>query len=274
MCARTTNPVARLAARVYHAQLIAEVKKATGNDKIEFLPLDLDSLASARQCAELFLARALPLHLLIANAGIGATGLTVDGFERQFQVNYLGHFLLVVLLLDVLKSSAPSRIVLVSSSAYNLAREVSATEVRELPRAGSASSTFRRYCSAKLAMIWFMQELTARLEHTGVLVHAVNPGPVSTDFAQTGGFNGFVKFVATHFMRSVKVGVNHVIYPGYLPKYGTATGLYIDKLRVTKLNKTARDLARAHALWAQSIAWVGLAQAAPADGDHAERRSL
>ena len=173
MCARTTNPVARLAARVYHAQLIAEVKKATGNDKIEFLPLDLDSLASARQCAELFLARALPLHLLIANAGIGATGLTVDGFERQFQVNYLGHFLLVVLLLDVLKSSAPSRIVLVSSSAYNLAREVSATEVRELPRAGSASSTFRRYCSAKLAMIWFMQELTARLEHTGVLVHAV-----------------------------------------------------------------------------------------------------
>lgn len=72
--------------------------------RAEALPLDLQSLASVNAFADAFLAKKLPLHVLINNAGIMATpfAMTKDGFEAQFQTNHLGHFLLTQRLLDAL----------------------------------------------------------------------------------------------------------------------------------------------------------------------------
>src|SRR5580693_4876154 len=71
--------------------VVDEVRAAGGAGRIELLPLDLADLESVRRCAETFLARSLPLHLLINNAGLaGARGLTRSGFELAFGVNHLG----------------------------------------------------------------------------------------------------------------------------------------------------------------------------------------
>jgi NAD(P)-dependent dehydrogenase (short-subunit alcohol dehydrogenase family) len=73
--------------------MLDEIHAVAPQAKVEWLPLDLDDFKSIRQCAEAFLGRDLPLHLLINNAGIaGAKGLTKDGFELAFGVNHLGHF--------------------------------------------------------------------------------------------------------------------------------------------------------------------------------------
>src|SRR5450755_1469285 len=78
-----------------------------GGAKAEVLHLDLADLASVRGAAATFLARDLPLHGLINNAGLAGTrALTRDGFELTFGVNHLGHFLLTRLLEARLRASA------------------------------------------------------------------------------------------------------------------------------------------------------------------------
>lgn len=85
--------------------VLAEI--AADGGKADFLQLDLADLASVRSAAEGFLARDLPLHVLVNNAGLaGQRGITKDGFELAFGVNHLGHFLFTLLLLDKLKESA------------------------------------------------------------------------------------------------------------------------------------------------------------------------
>ncbi|RIB15732.1 hypothetical protein C2G38_1971347, partial [Gigaspora rosea] len=92
------------------------IKKETKKDAVEFLQLELKSLDSVKRAAETFLARNLPLHILVNNAGIMATAFekTQDGIQDQFGVNHIGHFLFTLLLLPTIKASSPSRIVNIS----------------------------------------------------------------------------------------------------------------------------------------------------------------
>ncbi|XP_039881624.1 retinol dehydrogenase 13-like isoform X4 [Simochromis diagramma] len=105
-----------------------EVKKRSGNDSVIVRKLDLASLQSIRQLAKDILASEERLDVLINNAGIMSCPKwkTEDGFEMQFGVNHLGHFLLTNCLLDLLKKSAPSRIVNVSSLAHERGTGVTA----------------------------------------------------------------------------------------------------------------------------------------------------
>lgn len=88
--------------------------------RIEYRDLDLGSLRSVKLFSEFFIASGLPLHILICNAGIFEPDfkLSEDGLERQFAVNYLGHFFLIKLLINQLTKSKPSRVVVVSSESH------------------------------------------------------------------------------------------------------------------------------------------------------------
>ncbi len=87
--------------------VLDEIRRETQSDRAEYVPLDLGDLASVRTCAEALLARKLPIHGLINNAGLaGQRSLTKDGFEIQFGTNHLGHYLLTRLLLDRIVESA------------------------------------------------------------------------------------------------------------------------------------------------------------------------
>ncbi|KAM8991369.1 flotillin-2 isoform 2-T2 [Ara ararauna] len=135
--------------------------------------LDLASLRSVRAFASAFLREEPHLHLLINNAGVSAGGTTEDGFSLAFQVNHLGHFLLTELLLERLRSCAPSRVVIVASSAHRAAR-------LRLGALGSPSpgplGAFQDYCDSKLANVLHARELAARLRGTGVTCYAAHPG--------------------------------------------------------------------------------------------------
>uniref|UniRef100_A0A8C9MXM2 Dehydrogenase/reductase 13 n=1 Tax=Serinus canaria TaxID=9135 RepID=A0A8C9MXM2_SERCA len=115
-----------------------------------FMHLDLASLRSVRAFASTFLRQEPQLHLLINNAGVSAGGTTEDGFSLPFQVNHLGHFLLTQLLLERLRSCAPSRVVIVASSAHCAGRL--RPEALGQPPSG-LFSTFQDYCDSKLANV-------------------------------------------------------------------------------------------------------------------------
>ena len=132
---------------------VDEIRKTKGNAHVEILALDLGDFASVRQCAQTFLARDLPLHLLINNAGLaGAKGLTKSGFELAFGTNHLGPFIFTQLLLDRLKQSAPARIVTVASRAHIRLSGIDFNAVQK-PTIGKAG--LPEYGVSKLANVLF-----------------------------------------------------------------------------------------------------------------------
>ncbi|MCB2028830.1 MAG: SDR family NAD(P)-dependent oxidoreductase, partial [Rhodoferax sp.] len=111
---------------------LQRIREASGNPLVEALQMDLGDFASVRACAQAFLERDLPLHLLVNNAGLaGQRGLTASGFELAFGVNHMGPFLFTQLLLDRIKASAPARIVTVASRAHYRATGLDWDAVRQ-----------------------------------------------------------------------------------------------------------------------------------------------
>lgn len=121
------------------------------------------------------------MDVLINNAGIYQCPYTKteDGFEMQFGVNHLGHFLLTHLLLDLLKQSAPSRVVVVSSKLYKHGQ----INFEDLNSEQSYDKAFA-YSRSKLANLLFTCELARRLEGSGVTVNALTPGIVRTNLGR------------------------------------------------------------------------------------------
>ncbi len=118
---------------------VDDIRRTTGSKTVELLALDLGDFDSIRRCAQTFLARDLPLHLLINNAGLaGAKGMTRSGFELAFGTNHVGPFLLTQLLLDRIKQSAPARIVTVASRAHTRVSGIHWDDVRQ-PTQGKAA---------------------------------------------------------------------------------------------------------------------------------------
>lgn len=233
--------------------VLAEIAQASGGTaQAEFLPLDLGDLNSVRKCAAGFLIRKLPLHLLVANAGLaGSLGLSTSGFERTFGVCHVGHFLLTQELLPTLKASAPSRIVVVSSTAHRSAKGIDFDALRK-PTPGSTG--LAAYAVAKLANVLFAAELARRLKGSGVTTYSLHPGVVGTNVWRT--LPGPLARVAKWFMLSEEQGAATTLHCAISADAGRETGLYYDKCRAVEPSKVAQDAALARRLWEESERWV------------------
>ena len=154
---------------------------------IEVMELDLGSLDSVRAFAAAFLARHKQLHGLVNNAGVMNTpeGRTTDGFETQIGINYVGHFLLTELLLGALRSSAPARIVCVSSVSHvGTRKSVATVDVDDLNFDRRPYDGLTAYSQSKLAIVLHAAELARRLQNTGVAVFSVHPGWIRSNLVQ------------------------------------------------------------------------------------------
>ncbi|KAL3146560.1 hypothetical protein ABBQ32_000802 [Trebouxia sp. C0010 RCD-2024] len=154
--------------------------------KVELLHLELDSLQSVRDCAETFLSKSKTLNVLINNAGVMATpeGQTKDGFETQFGVNHLGHFLLFKLLEQTLLTSATpdfcSRVVSLSSSGH----KSSPILFDDLDLKKSGYTPFKAYGQSKTANIYLANEIERRYGSQGLHATSVMPGGIMTELAR------------------------------------------------------------------------------------------
>ncbi len=231
---------------------VAEIRKTSGNGKVELLALDLGDLDSVRVCAATFLARGLTLHLLINNAGLaGAKGITKSGFELAFGTNHIGPFLLTQLLLHRITQSAPARIVTVASRAHTRVAGINWDDVR-LPTKGKAG--LPEYGVSKLANVLFSAELGRQLAGTGVTTYSVHPGVVASDVWRE--VPALIRPLIKLLMISTEEGAATTLYCATSPDVSGETGLYYYKCRVKAPSKLAQDLALAVELWRRSEAWV------------------
>ncbi|KAH8325219.1 hypothetical protein KR074_012217 [Drosophila pseudoananassae] len=251
-----------------------EIETISRNSNVFVRELDLSSLDSIRQFAEGFKKEQDKLHVLINNAGVMHTPktLTKDGFELQLGVNHIGHFLLTHLLLDVLKKTAPSRIVNVSSVSH----ERGTIKMDDL-NSEKSYSRFGAYEQSKLANVLFTRELAKRLEGTGVTVNALHPGAVNTDIVDS--LPSAMKYVAIHrfitfiikffvrfiakpamwmFFKTPKSGAQTSLYAALDPELEKVTGKYFSDCKPKEVSSAAKDEKTAKFLWTESQKWTGV----------------
>mmetsp|Transcript_7726 Transcript_7726/g.23394 ORF Transcript_7726/g.23394 Transcript_7726/m.23394 type:complete len:306 (-) Transcript_7726:41-958(-) len=164
------------------AEAVKKLKEETGNDQVEYMVVDLASRGSIYRFCEEYKRRGLPLHVLLNNAGISMVehAKTEDGFEIQLGTNHFGTFLLTVLLLDVLKSSAPSRVVTTSSLGADHSKEIDWDDIGGKRFTESSLSV---YGLSKAYNVMFAYELERRLQGTNVHSFACEPGNTRTELS-------------------------------------------------------------------------------------------
>jgi retinol dehydrogenase-12 len=231
---------------------VIEEIAAAGNDEAFPLALELSDLASVRACAQKFLQTGDPLHVLINNAGLaGPGGLTKDGFELTFGVNHLAHFLLTELLLDRLKASAPSRVVIVASKAHQRVSGIDFTKLRE-PTAHKTG--FPEYGVSKLANVLHARELAKRLEGTGVTTYALHPGVIATDVWRKVPWP--LRQAAKIFMKTAEEGAATTLYCATSEEVASHSGRYYDDAKERTPAPRGADDALAQELYERSVEWV------------------
>jgi NAD(P)-dependent dehydrogenase (short-subunit alcohol dehydrogenase family) len=239
----------------------------------EFIYCDLSSLAEVRQLAATVQARYPDLHILVNNAGITdpVRRLSIDGWEMHLATCHLGHFLLTHLLLDRLKSSAPARIVNISSDAHKAGPGLDFADLNnEKIWKGAPSSNnaaFAAYHRAKLCNVYFTLELAQRLAGTGVTVNAVSPGYFvnTTIYRNLRGVFKWVSLLVFNFgtllrLNTPEKGARTHIYLASAPEVADVSGRYYAYCRPAEVSPAARDGAARQRLWEWSEQVTGLAQ--------------
>jgi NAD(P)-dependent dehydrogenase (short-subunit alcohol dehydrogenase family) len=231
------------------ADATQQIKAATGNSKVEFLVADLSVQAQVRQLAETFKQKYNRLDVLLNNAGgyFAKREVSSDGIEMTWALNHLNYFLLTDLLLDVIKASAPARIVNVSSGAHTGAKRINFEDV-EFKKGYSG---WPAYSHSKLANVMFAYELARRLDGTQVTVNALHPGFVATGFGHNNGglmrtgMSAIQKIAA----KKPEQGAATSIYLASSPQVAGVTGKYFSDSKETKSSSASYDVSAQQRLW-------------------------
>jgi NAD(P)-dependent dehydrogenase (short-subunit alcohol dehydrogenase family) len=229
-----------------------ELIKTTKNNKIEYLFCDLSSFESIINCCNKYKEKYDKLHVLINNAGVWdfKKRLSKDGIENIFAVNYLAPFLMTNLFLDVLKKSAPSRIINVTSGMHYGTINFDDIEFK------NNFSGARAYSQSKLGLILFTRFLAKKLEGTGVTVNCVQPGMNKTNLGRDAG--SFSRVIFKILGKNPEKGAETSIYLASSPEVKNISGEYFEKKKIRKSSKESYNLDLANKLWNLSKNYVKL----------------
>jgi len=224
------------------------IRRETGNTSVSCLLADLSSQREVRRLAAEIQDRFPRLDVLLNNAGaiFLSSRTSVDGIEMTFALNHLGYFLLTDLLLDLLRESAPARIINVSSSSHYSAGNL---RLEDLPRPGNGRS-YQAYGRSKLCNLLFTYELARRLAGSGVTVNALHPGLVRTNIARNNGIMGRIAnlLIGVRGVDSTR-GAETPVYLASSPDMTTVTGKFFIDCREAPSSQSSYDADLAAELW-------------------------
>lgn len=242
---------------------IKKLREELPQAEVEYMELDLASLASIQKFVMNFKKKGLPLHILVNNAGIMIPpySKTEDGFELQFGVNHLGHFALTNLLLDdLIKSGSPdrcSRVVTLSSEAH-IPGKINFEDLQSKYH----YSPYSGYSQSKLANILFTYELQKRLEEreSPVTANAVHPGVVNTDlFQHIPWIMRMPQNVLAYFLfKTPQQGAENSIYVALSPELESKGGKYFVNCQSTQSSDESYSEDVPRRLWKASCELTGI----------------
>jgi len=235
---------------------LEEIRSASNNISVMLMLCDLASIEDICRFADEFRSRYSTLSVLINNAGILASRrqLTKDGYELNFGVNYLGHFLLTNLLMDLI-IPAKGRIVTLSSVAH----KIGSIHFDDINLTGSYG-WLKAYSQSKLANVLFTYELARRLKGTGATANCLHPGVVATNIIvdrQT-GLGSLTARLMKHFFISPEQGAETAIYLATSPEVQGVSGQYFRRKQPIESSQLSYDLETAVRLWDLSERMTGL----------------
>lgn len=235
---------------------VSQIRKQTGNPAVDYMLADLSSRSQIHRLVKEFKPRFPRLDVLVNNAGAFFLRRqeSEDDIEKTWALDHLNYFLLTNLLLDMLKSSAPARIVNVASESHRRA-DIHFDDLEF----EDGYSGMRAYGQAKLGNVLFTYELARRLEGSGVTVNAVHPGFVATNIGSDNGWlvNQVMKVVHL-FGRSPKEGAETVIYLASSPEVEGVSGKYFFDKQPIESSSLSYDRRTAQRLWQVSAQMTGL----------------
>ena len=242
---------------------LEDIRRESGSSQVDLLIADMSSQASVRALAEQIQRKYPRLDVLVNNAGgaAPAVALSADGIEMTLATNHLGPALLTLLLLDLLKASAPSRIINVSSCEAQRPARLDMNDLQfERRRYGSIAA----YRQSKLLMNTFTFELARRLAGTGVTANCLHPGAVATNIWSANPLPLIVKLiiaVVKPFMLSSKQGAAVSLYLATSPEVAQVSGEYFVNSKPAKSNPLSRDpkLMAEVRLWTEKMTGLPLA---------------
>ena len=223
------------------------IENESGNPNVDYLLADMSVQAQVRGLAAEFKSRYERLDVLVNNAAAiyFRRQVSTEGIEMNFALNHLAYFLLTDLLLDMLKASAPARIVNVASNSHRDKRlDFDNLELKRGYWAG------RAYGRSKLCNLYFTYELARRLDGTSVTVNAMHPGFVATNMAANNGWlvRLFLPFVHRNSL-TPEQGASTVVYLASSPDVETVTGKYFVRGREVASDPVSYDVSAARRLW-------------------------
>ncbi|XP_062717296.1 retinol dehydrogenase 14 isoform X2 [Aedes albopictus] len=238
-----------------------EIVKETGNNNVFLKKLDLSSQASIREFAADVLKSETKLDVLIHNAGFAETfkkSKSVDGIEFTMATNHYGPFLLTHLLIDLLKRSAPSRIVIVASELYRFA----SVDLNNLNPVNSLPGYL--YYVSKCANIMFTRELARRLEGTNVTANCLHPGMIDSGIWRNVPFPLTIPMAAVKlFFKTNEEGAQTSLHLACSTEVEGVSGKYFRDCKEAGLTAGISDMEKAKKLWEESVKMVKLTDKDP-----------
>ncbi|WP_419952826.1 SDR family oxidoreductase [Methylobacterium sp.] len=236
----------------------SRIRDAVPGAVIDVFLADLSSQAEIRRLSAEVRALYPRLDVLVNNAGaiFDARHVTVDGLERTWALDHLAYMQLTLDLLDLMKASAPARIVNVASRAHTRGL----IDLEDLDGA-RRYGTWKAYSQAKLGNVLFTAALSRRLAGTGVTVNSLHPGVIASGFAGgTGGWFGISWSLIRPFLSNPADGAATSLHLATSPEVDGVSGLYFSKCSPVSTSRHGRDQALQERVWALSLRQLGRAE--------------
>ena len=223
--------------------------------KLDLMICDLGDMSSIDSFAREYRCKYGVLDILVNNAGFISLDrqTTKDGYERQFGVNHLGHFMLTTSLLDLIPQGG--RIVNVASGAHKTGK-IHFEDIN----LSKGFNVIKAYSQSKLANVLFTRELAMRMKEKGIMVNCCHPGAVATNIgiSRDTGFGKTITGMLKPFFQTPMQGASTAIYLATSDDVKGITGEYFYKCKIAKSSKRSKDMKLARRLYEFSEEQINL----------------